>query len=96
MRNKVTWGNCACFTRIANKIELSDDEKAAIGYVVVPHPSGAQLPAWNRNADLPEKDVTLPWEEAQKLGVVLEECPYFKRTDLSWLEPILTQLHNGK
>ena len=85
-------GQLRLLTRITNKIELSDDEKTAIGYVVVPHPSGAQLPAWNRNADLTPKDVTLAWEEAQKLGEILEGCPYFKRIDLSWLEPILAGL----
>lgn len=89
-------GQLRLLTRIANKIELSDDEKAAIGYVIVPHPAGAQLPAWNRNASLPAKDVTLPWEEAQKLGEVLEGCPYFKRTDLSWLEPIFSRLTSAK
>ena len=85
-------GQLRLLTRIANKIELSEDEKTAIGYVVVPHPSGAQLPAWNRSADLQEKDVTLPWEEAQKLTEVLEGCPFFKRADLSWLEPIVAGL----
>ena len=88
-------GQLRLLTRIANKVELSDEEKAAIGYVVVPHPNGAQLPAWNRNAGLPAKAVTLPWDEAQKLGEVLEACPYFKRTDLSWLEPIHSELHNA-
>ncbi|MFN7939121.1 MAG: hypothetical protein U0R19_37705 [Bryobacteraceae bacterium] len=85
-------GQLRLLTRIANKIELSDDEKAAIGYIVVPHPSGVQLPAWNRSADLTPKDVTLAWEEAQKLGEVLEGCPYFKRADLCWTEPLLVSL----
>ena len=87
-------GQLRLLARIANKVELSEDEKTAIGYVVVPHPSGAHLPAWNRTAALPEKEVALVWEEAQKLSEALEGCPYFKRTDLSWLEPILSGLHN--
>lgn len=89
-------GQLRLLTRIANKIELSDDEKAAIGYVIGPHPAGAQLLAWNRNASLPAKDVTSPGEEAQKLGEVLEGCPYFKRTDLLWPEPIITKLHQTR
>ncbi|MCC6363097.1 MAG: hypothetical protein IT165_06200 [Bryobacterales bacterium] len=89
-------GQLRLLTRIAHKIELSEDQKTAIGYVVVPHPSGAQLPAWNRNADLPAKAVNLSWEEAQKLAEVLENCPYFKRADLSWIEPILTGFNRVK
>lgn len=89
-------GQLRLLTRIVHKIELTDDEKAAIGYLVVPHPSGAQLPAWNRTAGLPAKDVTLAWEEAQKLGEVLEGCPFFKRGDLMWIEPLLECLLRWK
>jgi len=85
-------GQLRLLTRIANKVELSEDEKTAIGYVIIPHPSGAQLPAWNRNADLTSKEVTLPWEEAQKLGEVLEACPFFRRADLGWIERLLNEL----
>ena len=86
-------GTLRLCTRIVEKIELSEEEKGQIGYVVVPHPNGAQLPAWNRNATLPPKDVTLPPEEASKLREVLESCPFFKRSDLHWLEPLVQQLN---
>ncbi len=85
-------GTLRLCTRIVDKIELSEEEKRQIGYVVVPHPNGAQLPAWNRSATLPPKEVTLQLEEASKLREVLESCPFFKRSDLQWLEPLLQQL----
>ena len=85
-------GTLRLCTRMVEKIELSEDEKAQIGYVVVPHPNGAQLPAWNRNATLPPKEVNLQPEEASKLREVLEPCPFFKRSDLHWLETLLQQL----
>jgi hypothetical protein len=85
-------GQIRLCARIAEKIELSNGERAAIGYTTVPHPSGADIPAWNRNASLADKEIGLNPEEARRLKQALEECEMLRPRDLAWLEPLLAQL----
>jgi hypothetical protein len=85
-------GEIRLCARIAGKIELAADEREAIGYTTIPHPSGAEIPAWNRNAALSDKSVDLFPEEARRLRAALEQCDMLRPRDLAWLEPLLDQL----
>lgn len=78
--------------RIADKIELTDHEKSAAGFRHIPGPNGSILPAWKKDAQLPALEVQLDLAEREKLKQILEECPLFRRSDLAWVEPLLTEL----
>lgn len=66
--------------RIAEKIELSAEEKREFNYQ--PMPGGA---LWDKEADrAPALRVALESEDARVLSQVLGQWPHLKRADLTW------------
>jgi hypothetical protein len=85
-------GQIRTYVRLAEKLELEPAEQAAIGYCLLPHRGGVEVPTWNRNAKLPDKAITITAEEARRLKEVLLGCEQYQPADLAWIDPLLEQL----
>ena len=83
------------FWGLQDRLQLSDEEKAAIEYRLEMDPSGMEMPRWNH---LKARDcVPLAFEvsegEGQRLRRMLGEWPHFlAQVDRIWIEPLLNQL----
>lgn len=85
------------FWRVQDRIELSPDEKIAIGYQVR-QVSGQQQIAWDGSCGLAPKEFEFTQDEITKLGKIVKEWQpgYMIAADRIWLEPLLGQLENGQ
>jgi hypothetical protein len=84
------------FWRVQDRIELSPDEKQAIGYQVRSVDGHSQI-GWDASRTLPAKEFEFGGDEFKKLrDLVLQWQPgYMIAADRTWLEPLLGQLENG-
>lgn len=75
--------------RVMDKIELTEQEKASIEFIVLP--DGVR---WNvaKALEAPAKEVKLEEEEAHPLQGILANWGGFLPTDRSWLLPLLDAL----
>ena len=72
LRNLGTLRLC---TRIVEKIELSEEEKAQIGYVVVPHPSGGSYHLEPQRDSAGRKTSRSSWRKQASCGRCWSPAP---------------------
>lgn len=79
--------------KLQDRIELSEQEKAAIHYRVQ-QTNGQQQVMWDMTKNLPLEEYELSEPEAARLARMLKEWQ-FMAADRQWLEPLLAQLDGG-
>lgn len=85
-------GTLRLCNKLADKVELTAEERTAVGYTLIPGPNGTSMPAWKTSTTIPDVTVTLENGEREKLRSIVEECPFFRRRDLLWIDPLLATL----
>jgi hypothetical protein len=79
-------------SKLCERLELDDKEKEAIGYRTATQ-NGVEMPSWNWDLSLPEREFEVTDAEAHKLRKIIDEWPHFlTATDRKWLFPLLDQL----
>lgn len=80
------------FWKLQDLLELDEGEKAAIEYRVAMQ-NGLEVPSWNQQLSLPEKEFEITEGEGQRLRRIIEEWPHFlTAVDRKWILPLLDQL----
>jgi hypothetical protein len=84
------------YWRVQDRIDLSYEEKEAIGYQVRQQNGQSQI-AWDSNCGLAPKEFEFSPDEVQKLQNIIKQwqAGYQIGGDRIWLEPLLGQLENG-
>lgn len=84
------------FWRLQDRINLSDEERQAIGYRIEQVNGNAQ-PTWNLNAQLPAVEYDFPQAEFDRIAKMVKEWQpgYLPSMDRRWLEPLLDQLSSN-
>lgn len=85
------------FWKLQDRIDLSPDEKLAIGYQVR-QMNGQQQIAWDSTQSLAPREFEFSQDEFQKISNVVKtwQPGYMIAADRTWLEPLLFQLENGQ
>jgi hypothetical protein len=81
------------FWRLQDQIELTPEEKEAIGYKTVQANGQVQV-QWDVGKDLPARTYEFKDEEFQRLGRMVREWQpgFLIGADRVWIEPLLAQL----
>lgn len=85
------------YWKVQDRIELSPDEKEAIGWHLRQNENGPPQIAWDSTRWLAPKEIEFSPDEVQKIVKVVKEWQpgYLINADRMWLEPLLGQLENG-
>jgi hypothetical protein len=93
---RATVDEMRAFWKIQDAIDLSSEEKQAIGYHVQ-QVDGRQQIGWETGRTLAPKEYQFTQDEVQKIADVVKkwQSGYQIGADRIWLEPLLGQLENG-
>jgi hypothetical protein len=80
--------------RLQDRIDLTEKEKAAISYKVVPLAGGGQQASWDLTKSLAPEPYEFNEQETARIMKVLKEWQpgYLIGADRNWLEPLLIQI----
>lgn len=83
--------------RVQDRIELSPDEKLAIGYQVHTQNGQHQI-TWDVNCGLAPREFEFSQDEFQRIAKVVREWQpgFMISADRIWLQPLLEQFENGQ
>lgn len=80
------------FWKLQDRIDLSDEERAAVGYRIEVI-NGSEAIGWDRTKRLEPKGFEFSDAEIARVRKIVEEWPHFMTsTDRAWVEPLLAQL----
>ena len=82
------WAVCA----LQSKLDLSDEERAAIGYQKQRAPDGREYVLWSNNASVPIQTFELDEGEVARISNAMDKYPVILARDRSWWEPLNAQM----
>jgi hypothetical protein len=92
---RVSLDEMRMFWKMQDRIDLSDEEKIAVGYRTELL-NGQERVIWDVTKKLEAKGYEFSDAEITRIRKVVEEWPYFMTsTDRAWVEPLLAQLPPG-
>lgn len=77
--------------RLQEKLELSDQEREAIGWRKVTADNGRELALWNSNS-LPPREYDISEDDTKRLCSAIDRYPVVLGRDKNWWLPLTAQL----
>lgn len=92
-----TLDDTRAFWKLQDMIALSDEEKKAIDFKIVPVVGGS-APAWDAEKDLALRTFEFTTEELQRVENAVKgwQPGFMASVDRIWLEPLLEQFESAK
>lgn len=89
---RVNLGEMRVLWKLQDRIELSEEEKRAVGCRVEVI-NGSEVTMWDRSKKLEPQAYEFSEAEVERIRKIVEEWPHFMTsTDRAWVEPLLAQL----
>lgn len=82
------WAVCA----LQSKLDLSDEERTAIGYRKESTPDGGQFVCWSNNGSIQAKPYELDDGDVKRISKAMDQYPVVLGRDKQWWEPLSAQL----
>jgi hypothetical protein len=86
------WLVCA----LQERLELSDEEREAIGWRKQRTEDGREYVLWNAQQSLPVRDYEMSEDEVARICGALDKAPVVLARDKSWFRPLMEQLPEPK
>lgn len=83
-----TWAVCD----LQKQIDLSDEERDAIGWRKAKTPDGREYIVWNQNGNLDARQYELNGEDTERIVRAVDNYRVVLVRDRSWWEPLVAQL----
>lgn len=82
------WAVCA----LQHKLDLSDEERAAIGYRKMRTEDGREFVLWANGPGLPAKSYELEEADLKRIADAMDKYPVVLARDRAWWEPLNEQM----
>lgn len=78
--------------RLQEKLDLTDQEREAIGWRKLKSPDGREYVMWNSNGTFDRREYDLAEDDVQRICRAMDKFPVVLGRDKSWWLPLTAQL----